>query len=180
MITPKLAKPLLLSAGVSILSFLATPALALDFNFSFTNDPSYGNVPGTVAGRIQGLVDNMTSPATGVFIDSAPAALGFGSLPVDVLTFYNTIESNSFTVASGQVVGLDFYASTNYDIPWFWLNHIGINYLGNPSNNNINVWNQGGFGGITFTPVPAPLPIFGAAFAYRASRKIRRRLAARR
>lgn len=182
----RLSPPVLLGAcaGLAISAVgTSSPASALDFKFSFGN--VVGSTPGTVEGRIMGLADNATSPAVQVFIDSTPAALGFGPSPVNAMTFFNQVTENSFTVANAQVVEGSFFANTSGSAPWFWLNRNGINFLGNPVNNAFNVWNSDGFSGLTFTRitstnVPAPAPIFGAAFAFSASRRIRRRISARR
>lgn len=54
---------------------LTNPATALDFTFSWGQQPGQFGVQGTVQGRIAGLTDNSTSVPTGVFVE----AVFFGS-----------------------------------------------------------------------------------------------------
>jgi hypothetical protein len=64
-------------AFASALALASTPGHALSFNYSFTNDPTIGNVPGTVTGQVDGLQDNTFGPPTALFIDSAPSVFKF-------------------------------------------------------------------------------------------------------
>ena len=172
-----------LSSLISLSGLLAaailspSTALALDFSFEFDN--VIGNVSGTVKGRILGLADTGTSAASQVFIDSAPAELGF-TPPINVFSFYPIIETNSFEVSGGNIIAADFLARNSPNIPWFWINHSNgsdlNNFLGDEQN-NLYVWNADGFSGVRFTnPVPGPLPIFGVAAAFGFSRKLRKRI----
>src|SRR5262249_10736498 len=85
-----------------VLALASTPGYALDFNFSFTGDPGLGGVTGTVKGEIDGLLDNATSPATHVIVNSYPATLTLGiSAPFDAMLNGATVTDNQFTVSSG-------------------------------------------------------------------------------
>src|SRR6187200_1216758 len=93
----------LVSAIVSIILGLgaaqaeATPI----FQFSFT----------TVTGRILGLAEDGTGPASQVLIDSFPAGLNSiaGPTPIDA-TLWDVQAQNSFTTVAGQIVGGGFVA----------------------------------------------------------------------
>jgi hypothetical protein len=93
------------SGGVALLllSFTPTAGNALTFFFSFT-DTTVGHITGTVTGEIDGLVDNSTSAATAVIIDSAPSAYGLStpfSLPLPTVP-------NSFVVSNGIITNQNF------------------------------------------------------------------------
>lgn len=85
----------------------------LTFTFSFTN--SIGNTPGAVTGRVVGLGDNATGPATAVLIDSYPLAFDPTpfSLPIDATVFPNQF-LNTFTVASGSITSAQFDATSQF------------------------------------------------------------------
>ena len=59
-----------LALAVAVIGFIASPAKADNFLFSFTNNA--GNTSGTVTGEIFGLVNNSTGPATEVEILTIP------------------------------------------------------------------------------------------------------------
>ena len=107
---------LVLSAFVTIPGVLAayTPAQALDFSFSFSNDPvGGGSVNGSVIGRVIGLVDNTTGPASQVVIESFPAGPGgLGGTPNNglIATNWSGPVANSFTVTSGNITSGSFAA----------------------------------------------------------------------
>jgi len=170
-----------LSGLLAVTILTPSTALALGFSFEFDNDNTlYGTVPGTVKGRILGLADTGTSAASQVFIDSAPAELGF-TFPLDVFAFYSVIDTNSFEVSGGNIIAADFYANSIGDPPWFWINHDNNNFLDIETGaNDLFVYNRNGFSGVRFIPlllpVPGPLPIFGVATAFGLSRKLRKRI----
>ena len=90
----------------------------MNFSFSFTNN--LGNTAGTVTGEIAGLTDNSTGPASHVFIDGYPSALGtVCRIPCDTTALFppwqiqNVGARNSFTVTSGNITGVNF-GSTNF------------------------------------------------------------------
>jgi hypothetical protein len=90
-----------------VLLFGVTFAHADNFYFAFDN--TIGNVTGTVTGEIFGLVNNSTSAATDVIINSAPTALGLPSVPFDM---FGTPNNNSFTETAGTITNFVF-ASTD-------------------------------------------------------------------
>ena len=63
--------------GLTLLGALSgeAQAVSLNFDFSITNDPTWGNVNGTVTGEVFGLVNNATSSATSVEVFTWPAGL---------------------------------------------------------------------------------------------------------
>jgi hypothetical protein len=95
---------------------VSQPSTALTFDFSFTNDPTIGNVSGTVTGEIVGLTDNATSAATAVYIYSIPAPLSLPDVPFNILsppadfTTNETTFQNTFTVSQGQIISAEFLA----------------------------------------------------------------------
>ena len=148
-------RSLLLPGSAALMLFGATYAHAkvLDFKFSFSDNGSQGfifEVPGTVTGEITGLINNATSAAIAVFMDSAPAALGF-HLPYDTTTG-GFVVSNLFTVSDGHVVG------DNYDVNGTVALIFGLssyaNYVEGPI--GYETGNFDGLDGIAFTAIPEP------------------------
>jgi hypothetical protein len=152
-------------------TLLSSSANAATILFSFSNDPSWGNVSGTVTGEIDGLVDNSTSAATAVIIDSYPAGLvlsGTYTTPFDVLAWSGgTIGENSFTLSGGVLIDGNFSIfSANGINDQLYLNSqccggVGTNFLDIGSNDTLYVWNRNGIGptGVTFSStsgVPEP------------------------
>jgi hypothetical protein len=185
-------KGVTLGIGLGLLLHVGAvkPASAvISINFSFSNDPSFGNVPGTVSGRILGLVDNATSAATGVFIDAAPDALGYGPFPVDVFSRFPVITENSFTVIGGVIAAAGFLAQSpdgsgpgSPGPAWLYINSEGNNFLDvNDNSNEKFVWNTEGLNGVTFSSVevPGPLAISGVAMGIGFSRRLRKRIKGR-
>ena len=68
--------------ALGLVGFVAAPAFALDFGFSFSSEPGFGNVSGTVTGELMGLQDMTDNqlPAK-IVLDSFPAALGITKTP---------------------------------------------------------------------------------------------------
>jgi hypothetical protein len=146
-------------------------ALADNFFFSFSDDPGapVGNFAGTVTGEIFGLVNNSTSAATAIVIDSFPAGLNsFGTYttPFDVLTNWTggSLNENSFTETAGVITGGGFELSgANGVNDQFFIDSScacssfglmkGTNFLDIGSNDTKYVWNDNGIGatGVTFT-----------------------------
>jgi hypothetical protein len=149
-------------AGFIINAFVAAPARAglLNFDFTLTNNVGYG-VPGTVTGIIEGLSANGTGAASDVIVTSAPAALGNlvgATFPLDVSTAWSYNGYNSFTTVNGQITAAEFDQTT---LPVISPNGIlQLNYYGfsefSLDGNTTRVANNGGFGGLSFTPVPEP------------------------
>src|SRR5262249_17506784 len=144
-------------ALASVLALASTPGYALDFNFSFTGNPGLGGVTGTVKGEIDGLLDNATSPATHVIVNSYPATLTLGiSAPFDAI--FATVTDNQFTVSSGVLtIGTSIFNSSSSQ---FVLRlELADFQLGTVLNSNSNVLADSA----TFTLVPSvPGPIAGA------------------
>jgi hypothetical protein len=74
----------------------AVPAMAVTFDFSFTNT-AYGG--GLVRGTISNLVDDATGPGD-VEVGSNAGGYGVG--------IYNGNTFNSFTLSGGRIVGYDY------------------------------------------------------------------------
>jgi hypothetical protein len=160
---------LLIASGAASLA-LASQARALDFNFSFSEDPSLTvspgvNVPGTVTGRIFGLQDN-TSDQQASFVEilSVPAGvLGLPNMPFTVdsyAAFLNSslhnpnigISQNDFDVQNGQITFGIYQIFGGY----FDLNVANeFNSMVSPDSKS-RVQNLGGFNAITFSPTPEP------------------------
>jgi hypothetical protein len=100
------------------LALASIPAHALSFNFSFTNDLPIGhNVQGTVTGQIDGLVDNTSSAATHVIVDSYPAAVPLGiAAPFDAISS-GIVTANLFTVSSGAIQTVAFQSQAQIATP---------------------------------------------------------------
>jgi hypothetical protein len=177
-------------AGVAAAMLAAAPAAAsVTVNFSFSSDladPNTGNaVAGTVFGRIIGLVDNSTSAATSLFIDSFSVG-GFSGVPLDVIT-WNTQFANSFTLVNGVVTAANFWADDtdtgfdrlfiNYAVGW---PNGNTNYASVGNGNGTSIWNNNGFRGVTFgdggsVPEPASWALMIAGFGLTGAALRRRR-----
>lgn len=174
----------LLSVALLLSTAAANPAHAVNINFSFSTDPSTGGLAGTVTGQIQGLVDNTTSAATAVIIDSYPAGLvlhGTYTTPFNVLAWAGAqIVENSFTLSNGAVTGASFAVENgNGDDDQLYIdspigNHFGLatgtNFLDIGNSDGLYVWNDNGIGptGVTFgqpSSIPEPTSLMLAACA---------------
>jgi hypothetical protein len=148
------------------LLLFSSVAQADNFSFSFSNDPAFGNMDGTVTGKIFGLTDNATSSATDVIIDRYPASLiqfGSYSTPVDVSTWTNSfVYENSFTVVNDQITGGAFSIVDSATNDVLLINSSllggGDNYLSIGSFNGSQVWDANAVGstGVTFVSTPEP------------------------
>ena len=148
------------------LLLFSSVAQADNFSFSFSNDPAFGNMDGTVTGKIVGLTDNATSSATDVIIDSYPASLiqfGSYSTPVDVSTWTNSfVYENSFTLVNDQITGGAFSIVNSATNDVLLINSSllggGDNYLSIGSFNGSQVWDANAVGstGVTFISTPEP------------------------
>jgi hypothetical protein len=87
------------------LVFIASPAHALTFHFSFTNS---GNGGGIVEGDIYGLSDNASSSATDLQVTSNTGGFGVGG-------YLGNAFINGFTVAGGVItdVTFEYYGADN-------------------------------------------------------------------
>lgn len=141
----------------------STAAHATDIPFSFTN--TIGDVSGTVTGRIIGLVDNSTSAATAIYIDSFPTALNsaFGSPPIDVFAWNDQwfyVGQNSFTLSNGVLTSAQFFVQAQDDNGFFqlWLNGDGnTNFLSLDGLNNLYVYTVGELNSETGLQVGPPI-----------------------
>ena len=170
-----------LVATLALFGALSGEAQALDFNFSVTNDPTWGNVSGTFTGEVFGLVDNATSSATSVEIFTWPAGLiplanqPNYTAPIDATTWNSQIE-NTFTVVAGVIVSGDFHADNATavsSLDRLYLNGTGCqsgptcSFLSLGSSNSQYIWaTSNAFTLFTqatptsTTPLPAALPLF--------------------
>jgi hypothetical protein len=136
----------------------AGTASANSFSFSFFNDPIFGNVNGTVTGHIDGLLDNATSAASAVYVDSFPGGLAsFDVLGLPLLAG----PINSFTVVNNTITDGSFFANTGAIL-------LSLNFV--PTNSasganalyldigNYAVANNDGLNGVTFSAITAPVP----------------------
>lgn len=151
--------------GLTSLVFVAnaTPAKALDFTFSFSNEAGVGNVNGTVTGRIIGLANNAASSATAVYIDSYPSGLVPSNrassylTPINALT-WSKITQNSFTVANNIITADNFISENNSSsgLDRLLINGASThNYLSIGSANAQRVWNNNGLSGVIFASATA-------------------------
>ena len=141
-------------AAIAAMSLSAVSAqAAVLVTFSFSNDPEYGNVPGTVTGTIAGLSDNATGAATGITLTSYPAGLNNAGYSSDVFSWADgTIYTNSFTITNGVVTGSDFIIQTPAQGTQLWLNgQQSYNFLGLDGATTLYTYNGGGASGVTYT-----------------------------
>ena len=160
--------------GLTLLGALSgeAQAVSLNFDFSITNDPTWGNVNGTVTGEVFGLVNNATSSATSVEVFTWPAGLiplasqPYYTAPIQATTWANQFE-NSFTVVAGVVTSGGFHADNATavsDLDRLYLNGNGpcvsgptCSFLSLGSNDSQYVWaTSNSF--TQFTPTATPLP----------------------
>ena len=170
----------LVALGVATASLLAPQAAsALDFNFSF----------GGVEGLFSGLADNTANQIAGVTVSVTNN--GGTSAPLGTYSFNSFLGRTGFVVASGSVtessqwLGLSSPGGTF--TPGAWIINFAPSNIP-PSSGDLVLLGGDGIGDIqgkpiTFTaagqppqPVPGPLPLFGAAAAFRFSRKLRDRI----
>ena len=157
----------ILTTVVMVAALAASQASAVTVNFSFSSDLSdpqaTNKIPGTITGHIDGLVDNATSAATAIFIDSYPAA-ALGTIadpsyvtPVNVAAWSGQF-ANSFTLVGGVVTAALFHSNQNGPggFDQFWLN-VPLGYINGNTNyfdlgngNRVSIWNNNGFAGVTF------------------------------
>ena len=152
--------PLVVVGGALATSLVAweKPAQAIQlFNFSFNN--TAGPVNGTVSGTLNLPDGNGTFAATSMKINSAPAALGY-TQPVDVLSYFPNVFSNSFTVSNGTITASSFGASNNSE-------GFALNFLPGVYGSVLSpVGEVDPFSGVvdinsttlTYSPVPVPVP----------------------
>lgn len=172
--------PLVVGAAAGIVVSSASPAQALDFNFSFTNDPDLGSLDGTVEGTIYGLTDNATSAAADIIITSYPAGLNLPASPFSAFSL-GSDNVNSFEVLNGALINANLrITGSNFFL--FALNDSeGVNGLADGFS---TTYNNGGFAGATYaaTTVPfdipggATIPTVGSLFALALMRKAKQKI----
>ncbi|MEB3259270.1 MAG: hypothetical protein VKP63_01430 [Cyanobacteriota bacterium] len=159
------------SAGL-LVGLNAGMASALDFNFTFSGNGNPTD-PAVVSGLITGLVDNVSNQKNVTISITSATNSPAGGWPT--FTGSNWVSEDGFDVVGGLITEVDVkyingdsqlylgnypgsqvYPELYYDAPNFPTN---VNY-----NRNVQ-----------FTPVPGPLPIIGAAVAFRTTRQLRRR-----
>lgn len=139
--------------------------------------PYLQQIPGTVTGHITGLVDNATSSASGIFLDSAPSALAvnYSLNLVDTVFLYK----NSFQLNAGVVEKYDYESGgpANSNIAGLTISQSAQVTLGAPirfaglatevGNELLGVVSEDpvSFSSAPFSvssiPLPAALPMFG-------------------
>lgn len=160
---------LAIAAMVSAVSVGAASAATVTFTFSNV----VGNYNGTVTGHVDGLVNNATSAASAVWVDSYPAGLNqFGtySTPFNVLAWSGNLMENSFTLSGGLVTAAFFSISGANGInDQLYLNSAcacafgtgHTNFLNIGNNDTQYVWSTGPLGapdGVVFGAAQGGVP----------------------
>lgn len=151
------------------LVFTANTSYAIDFNFSFSDDPSdniFGksHVSGTVTGTIKGLVDNLENQVpTEVEITSFPSGLGFTSSDPFTLTpsFTGAGSTGTVDVSGGEIVAIDLFknfSANGCSVCQFRLNNSSsFNHLfNNDLAPDVVTGNTDGFSGVTYSQASVP------------------------
>jgi hypothetical protein len=176
-------RPAMMSDVVLTTALNAGGAFALDFTFTFSGE---GNptAPSTVTGVISGLVDNMNNQISGITVTITSAT----NIPAGGWPAFSTYEEgDGFDVSAGAVTGVDILFSEGQNL--LYLGNQGGFYseLVYDLSNYFNAATSNDSNSLSFTPytpstpstaVPGPLPLLGAACAFRASRQLRRRFKA--
>jgi hypothetical protein len=172
----------ILMVSVAAMMAVSPAAHAMNFYFSFSNDPAAGGtVAGTVTGEIFDLVNNTTSFPTDVIVDSYPAGITpLPNAPFDIPGYaaqlHSFVTGDGFTVTNGVITGGDYQIyGGNFD-----LNIQGQYNTLASSDGNTRVQNLSGLDGLTFslvTPLPSTWTMLIAGFvglgffAYRGTKK---------
>lgn len=168
--------------GLTMLGALSGNAQALNFTFSFDNDPTWGNVNGTVTGEVFGLADNATSSATSVQIFTWPVGLipsasqSSYTAPIDAITWATQVD-NVFTVVNGVVTTGNFHADNSTAVSGLDRLYLNGNscqsgptcsFLSLGSSDSQYVWAESNAftvfasAPISGTPLPAALPLLAS------------------
>ena len=144
------------------LVFIASPAHALTFHFSFTNVLNGG---GIVEGDIYGLSDNATSSATDLQVTSNTGGFGVGD-------YLGNAFINGFTVTGGIItdVAFEYYGADNVAPNVICCSLV---LYGQPSGKTVAGLGNSGlaaneidtnltFQGVSEAPLPGALPLFAS------------------
>jgi hypothetical protein len=167
-------RPVMMSGVVLTAALNAGGAFALDFNFIFTGT-GIPTSPSTVTGLISGLVDNMDNQKSGLSVTITTATnTPTGGWP----TFSTYVSGDGFDVSAGAITGVTIQFGDGGDTLFF---NSGSGPFSDLFDSGFSKRNRGSTA-LSFTPltptttaVPGPLPLLGAACAFRASRQLRRR-----
>jgi hypothetical protein len=146
----------ILMVSVAAMMAVSPAAHAMNFDFSFSNDPAQGNVTGTVYGEIFGLTNNATSLPTDVVVYSYPAGITPlpTAAPLDINAYAaylgEFINGTGFTVTNGVITGEDYQIYGGY----FDLDSGGNSLVS--SNVLTRVSNTDGLAGVNFSATPLP------------------------
>lgn len=180
---PARARRFVACGALSLGAMLMAPlgAQALDFDWYFSSNPG-----GITRGTIKGLVEGYNSGgAVIVEVVDSPLSLALG---VDWVFDSSFSSPFAFNVENGEVVGADaFYRrTTSVGLSQY----VGFGLFG-PGSGSGGIWaaqlSDGNislssyptvFGSPPVAPVPAPLPVFGAAVFFGYCRRLRSRVRA--
>ena len=167
-------------SGVVLTTALnAGGAFALDFNFTYYGTDAFPTSPSTVTGLISGLVDNMNDQTSGITVTITSAT----NTPAEGWPVFSSYwNGDGFDVSAGAVTGVNIQFRESGGVYRLYLGNQGGFYT-ELSKNVYDYYNSTTSNlpsnSLSFTPstaVPGPLPLLGAACAFRASRQLRRRL----
>ena len=171
-------RPAMMSGVVLTAALNAGGAFALDFNFTFSGT-GIPTDPSTVTGLISGLVDNMNNQTSGLSVTITTATnTPTGGWP----TFSTYVSGDGFDVSAGAITGVNIEFSDGDNL--LYLGNQGFFTTDLYTYTSGFVVNTDDADSLSFTPytpstaVPGPLPLLGAACAFRASRQLRRRFKA--
>lgn len=172
--------PALLGSATLLGALNGGKASALDFNFSFTG-AGFPTSPASVTGIIKGLLDNTNDQKSGLEITITSAT---NTPPSGWPVFTKYFDGAGFDVLGGSITGVNIiYADESFSSVVVLGDGIVsfpqvIKLTGDYDNYDSSVGNNS----LVFTPiappssVPGPLPLLGAAAAFRVSRQLRRRI----
>lgn len=171
----RLSRLALISGAALAVSLNAGPASALDFTFSFSGTGGSPIDSTSVTGLITGLADNTPDQTTGFTIAITSAT----NNPANGWSTFDTYFSGSgFTVSGGAITSASLdYRNINGDVLQLFTGGNIVLAGGGFTIFNLDVGTSAST--LQFTPatstVPGPLPIVGAAAAFRFSRRLRYR-----
>jgi hypothetical protein len=147
----------ILMVSVAAMMAVSPAAHAMNFDFSFSDNPAEGGtVAGTVYGEIFGLTNNATSLPTDVVVYFYPAGITPlpTAAPLDINAYAaylgEHINGSGFTVTNGVITGEDYQIYGGY----FDLDSGGNSLVS--SNVLTRVQNTDGLAGVNFSATPLP------------------------